>query len=642
MAQVKMEEFGEHKLPGELHAEVFADGHARALRVSDTATARSTTTGLSSRSGGTDEDLEARYSLQVKMVGLGLSVIDAKLEEVMYLGLLDVDISYRMTRSDYETEIKFGKLQVDNQTDKGPEIVLGVEKKEGEGEDGAPVPATLHVSMVKSRVYKDMSYFKYFAFQLRELNLDLEETFIMRLLDAAQNVVDSSTITVPEEKQDDLRGSGYKRLRFLRKEALLGEKMYFELLQLHPIQVNLSFFGTGAILDRASTEGGGLSYNPMFAAMKALGVVITNIDRAPICLNALMLERPFASYPELVSSVRKHYKGQLVQQLYKLVGSFEFLGNPVGLVNNLGTGMKDFFYEPAQGIMKSPHEFAKGMQKGSLSLFQNSTYGVFNAASKITGSMSKSLVQLSCDSDYVKKRADAQSQRLKQGTNLSNDNTLTSEVSDGFMGIFAKPMAGAREAGASGFFSGLGKGLLGAVVKPTAGLMDLASKATEVVSKTSKGSQLNKRLRPPRVSLGDGILRQYDARSAHGCDSLRRLRDGLWKEHRYIGFCVLEGTEAVLVTDRTLCVHCFNTHQVVWQVSVGAVESVSVTDRQVTVTCSEDVINQDNAKAAATPMSCADNRYAEYLADVIRRAVSLANAEGLRRAGGPRAGEYML
>jgi hypothetical protein len=43
--------------------------------------------------------------------------------------------------------------------------------------------------------------------QLKELNLDLEETFIMRLLDAAQNVVDSSTITVPDEKQEDLRSS---------------------------------------------------------------------------------------------------------------------------------------------------------------------------------------------------------------------------------------------------------------------------------------------------------------------------------------------------------------------------------------------------------------------------------------------------
>ena len=83
-------------------------------------------------------------------------------------------------------------------------------------------------------------------------------------------------------------------------------------------------------------------------------------------------------------------RSQVIAQLYKLVGSFEFLGNPVGLVNNLGTGVKDFFYEPAQGIMKSPSDFAKGMQKGSLSLFTNSTYGVFNAASKITGSVSQS------------------------------------------------------------------------------------------------------------------------------------------------------------------------------------------------------------------------------------------------------------
>ena len=147
-------------------------------------------------------------------------------------------------------------------------------------------------------------------------------------------------------------------------------------------------------MQRASSEGGGLSYNPMFAAMKALGVVITNIDKAPIELNALVLERPFATQQELISSVRKHYKMQLVHQLYKLIGSFEFLGNPVGLVNNLGTGFHDFFYEPAQGITKSPAEFAKGMSKGSLSLWRNSVYGVMNAASKITGSMSKSLVQL--------------------------------------------------------------------------------------------------------------------------------------------------------------------------------------------------------------------------------------------------------
>ena len=37
-----------------------------------------------------------------------------------------------------------------------------------------------------------------------------------------------------------------------------------------------------------------------------------------------------------------------------MFGSFEFLGNPVGLVSDLGTGVLDFFQEPAKGLLKSP------------------------------------------------------------------------------------------------------------------------------------------------------------------------------------------------------------------------------------------------------------------------------------------------
>ena len=55
---------------------------------------------------------------------------------------------------------------------------------------------------------------------------------------------------------------------------------------------------------------------------------------------------------------------------------------------------------------------------------------------------------------------------------------------------------------------------------------------------------------------------------------------------RYIGFCVLDGSEAVLVTDKQLCVHCFNTHKVVWQVQVGAVQDVNVADRSSKPACS--------------------------------------------------------
>jgi Vacuolar-sorting-associated 13 protein, DH-like domain len=38
--------------------------------------------------------------------------------------------------------------------------------------------------------------------------------------------------------------------------------------------------------------------------------------------------------------------------MYKILGSSDLIGNPSSLVSNLGTGVKDFFYEPAQGVVK--------------------------------------------------------------------------------------------------------------------------------------------------------------------------------------------------------------------------------------------------------------------------------------------------
>ena len=64
--------------------------------------------------------------------------------------------------------------------------------------------------------------------------------------------------------------------------------------------------------------------------------------------------------------------------------------------------------------------------------------------------------------------------------------------------------------------------------------------------------------------------------------------------------------------------------------------------RAVSITASEPAIKQDLSKGSPLPMTCADGRYAEYLADVIKRAVALAAAELHRRDGGVRSAEYML
>lgn len=74
-------------------------------------------------------------------------------------------------------------------------------------------------------------------------------------------------------------------------------------------------------------------------------------------------------------------------QSYKLLGSSDLIGNPIGLVDKVGTGVIEFFGEPVRGIVKGPKDFAQGMGKGARSLVGNVVGGSFDTVTKITGSL---------------------------------------------------------------------------------------------------------------------------------------------------------------------------------------------------------------------------------------------------------------
>jgi len=46
----------------------------------------------------------------------------------------------------------------------------------------------------------------------------------------------------------------------------------------------------------------------------------------------------------------KFYKNEGLSQILKLLGSLSVIGNPVGLFNNVSTGVKDLIQRPAQGF----------------------------------------------------------------------------------------------------------------------------------------------------------------------------------------------------------------------------------------------------------------------------------------------------
>ena len=72
-------------------------------------------------------------------------------------------------------------------------------------------------------------------------------------------------------------------------------------------------------------------------------------------------------------------------QFYKVLGSLDMIGNPIGFVDKVGTGFFEFFNEPRKGFLKGPVGFGEGLAKGVGSLISNVIGGSFDVVGKITG-----------------------------------------------------------------------------------------------------------------------------------------------------------------------------------------------------------------------------------------------------------------
>ncbi len=80
------------------------------------------------------------------------------------------------------------------------------------------------------------------------------------------------------------------------------------------------------------------------------------------------MSHSFITKQELTARLAEHYRTKFMRQLYKILGSFDALGNPVSFVKNMGAGVHDLFYEPAKGMTVSAKEFGKGLGRVSTNL----------------------------------------------------------------------------------------------------------------------------------------------------------------------------------------------------------------------------------------------------------------------------------
>lgn len=89
-------------------------------------------------------------------------------------------------------------------------------------------------------------------------------------------------------------------------------------------------------------------------------------------------------------------------------------------------------------------------------------------------------------------------------------------VFDGVTGVVTKPISGAQAEGVGGFFKGLGKGAVGLVARPTAGIADFASGSLDAVRRATDMTVEVVRLRPRRFLHSDGVVRPFSLHQAEG------------------------------------------------------------------------------------------------------------------------------
>ncbi|KAJ9613902.1 Vacuolar protein sorting-associated protein 13 [Cladophialophora chaetospira] len=516
---------------------------------------------------------EVNFKAELRLAGIGISLVNSKLKELMYITFREMDLKYGDSKLYQTVNFTVKWIQIDNQLYGGIFPILlypSVVPKTGKEMEAHPIFHTM-VTRVKDDSY-GVLYIKYATLLLQQITVELDEDFIFAMLD----FVKVPGASWSEEKEGTLCDENLDVPEPTREEQ--GQDVYFELLHLQPIQLDLSFVRT----ERINAEDNFVN-SPLMFLVNVMTMSIGNVNDAPIRFNALMLENARISIPALITNIQNHYTQEALRQVHIILGSADFLGNPVGLFNNISSGVADIFYEPYQGLVMTdrPQELGIGIAKGASSFVKKSVFGFSDSMAKVSGSISKGLAAATMDKEFQDQRRMAKNRNRPKHALYgvtAGGNAFAASMASGIGGLARHPLEGAEKEGALGFVKGVGKGFLGLATKPAIGAFDLASNVAEGVRNTTIvfDSEGLDRVRLSRFIGMDGIVRPYSQREALGQFWLKTCNDGQFFNEEYIAHLELEGRDLmVLITyDRVLMIRTKKL-RMEWDVKLTDVQTIS-------------------------------------------------------------------
>lgn len=263
-----------------------------------------------------------------------------------------------------------------------------------------------------------------------------------------------------------------------------------------------------------------------------------SVSDAPIRLQGKLVEHVFESPIEIASSLKNYYTNETLKQVYKIIGSLDFVGNPTILLSSFMSGVKDLVSVPTAAFMKSPANVKQvgiGVGKGTVSFLSHSASGFFGFSARLLSQAGQFTAFFSLDSEYRQWHRD---RVVNEATNLERawkrrgmptaEEIVLRPVADvvlgftlGVSGVVMSPYRGARKGGMRGFVVGTGVGVAGLVTKPIVGVLDAMTHGSQSIHDIAKTVNFLERryqpvlkLRLPHVFGPMKILTPFDAISA--------------------------------------------------------------------------------------------------------------------------------
>ena len=185
-------------------------------------------------------DSDTTLKAELRLAGLGISLINQNMKELMYITFRDIELKYTESKVFQTINWTTKWIQIDNQLYGGIFPILlypSVVPKTGKEMEAHPA---FHTAL--TRVRDDsygVLYIKYFTILLQQMTVEIDEDFIFSLLE----FIKIPGASWSEQQEGKLCDERLDMPEPRQEES--SQDIYFELLHLQPMQLDLSFCANG-------------------------------------------------------------------------------------------------------------------------------------------------------------------------------------------------------------------------------------------------------------------------------------------------------------------------------------------------------------------------------------------------------------